>query len=53
VFLRGVAIPDDGLETMAVIRGNLEIDTGAHAADSHALATKGIPCGIQPSALNH
>jgi hypothetical protein len=51
--LWGVAVPNDGLETMAIIRGNFETDTSAHARDSHAVAARGIPCGIQPSGLNH
>ena len=51
VFLRGVAIPNDRLAPMAISRGNLVIDAGAPAADSHAPAAKVTSNKTRPSAI--
>ena len=53
MFVEGVAIPHERLQTAAI--GGLESDgnSGSHAPDSHVSSPPGIPYGIQMSDLIH
>jgi hypothetical protein len=53
VLLRCVPIPHNRLELTPLRWGNLDGNPGAHAPDSHAPTTLGIPFGIQMSDLVH
>ena len=47
LFLRGVAIPNQGTKTSAVSRRDTDRNSGAHTPDSHGPPPTGIPKGIQ------
>ena len=53
VLLRTVPVRRHRHKTAVVGGAELEGDTGAHAADSHAVRPTGIPIGTLPSGVNH
>ena len=48
-----IAVPGDGLKPVAVRVGDQEGNSGAHAPDSHANRSKGIPMEILLSGRDH
>jgi hypothetical protein len=53
MFLRRIAIPGDGPKPVAVRAGDRDGNSGAHAQESNANGSKGIPAGTLLSARDH
>ena len=53
MFVRGVAIPRQRLQSAAVSGPKSDGNSGSHAPDSHASSHLGIPSGIQMSDAIH
>jgi hypothetical protein len=53
VFLRGVAITNDGEQPFAGAGGDVDRDPGAHGPDSHAAPRRGNSFRILPSGFVH
>jgi len=53
VFLRGIAVAADRLQAVAISGSQRERNPWAHAPDSHAPKSIGIPLGIQMSGAIH
>jgi hypothetical protein len=53
MLLRRIAIPGDGLEPVAVRGDDRDANSGAHAPDSHASGSKGIPIRSLLSGRDH
>jgi hypothetical protein len=49
----GALRPHERLQLEPIRRVNNDGNTGAHAPDSHAIGSEGIPSGIQMSGLIH